>query len=116
MKERTPVLKWRKGRHSSRRFTTEWLQDPNMKNIMNACIFWKIESVGHRPNAFEHLIRSSIARTELVTPTRNERLGGTMQQPKQHPISHRELQWPMLGIIVASSVFLCLKQSGSHLL
>jgi len=62
---------WRRGR---RRVAVEGLQQPHMEDIVEARPLWKLQVIGHLPNALDHLERTCVAGAELALGTALQRV------------------------------------------
>ena len=63
---------WRRGR---RGVAVEGLQQPHMEDIVEARPLWKLQAIGHLPNALNHLKRTCVAGAELPFGTALQRVG-----------------------------------------
>ena len=81
-----------------------------MEDVMQAHPLRQLESVGHRPNTLQHLKRTGESRSELALGARLQGLRQPMQQTQPHPVSHRELQFTVRGIVVLLGELLRLKE------
>ena len=90
-----------------------------MEDVVQESALPKLESVGHRPDALQHLEGPGKARPKLALGSRHQGLGGAMEKTQPHPIPNRELQLTMGGVIVLLGDLLRLEKSladlGQHL-
>ena len=63
---------WRRGR---RGVAVEGLQQPHMEDIVEARPLWKLQAIGHLPDALDHLERTCVSRAELALGTALQRVG-----------------------------------------
>ena len=92
-----------------------WLEEADMKHIMNTCIFRQLESISNISDALCYLIRPSIFWAELLSCSRKYGLSGAVEEMKPYPIAHSKLDWPVSGVLVLLGVLLCLKQSSTDI-
>ena len=90
-----------------------------MEDVMQASARRELESVRHRPDALQHLKGPGKAGAKLALGARLQGLGGAMEKTQPHPITHRELQLAMGGVVVLLGDLLRLEKSladlGQHL-
>ena len=76
------------------------LQETNVEDVVDAGVLRQLEAVRDTANAFQHLERTSIARTQLALSPRVEGLCGAVEEAQPHPIAHLELHITVAGVVV----------------
>jgi len=76
------------------------LQETNVEDVVDAGVLRQLEAVRDTANAFQHLERTSIARTQLALSPRVEGLCGAVEEAQPHPIAHLELHIAVAGVVV----------------
>ena len=87
-----------------------------MEHVMYPGAVRKTQVIGHRSDAFQHLVEPRVLGGQFATVAGDQGFGGPVQQAKEHPVPHRELQLSMMGVVVATSILLCLEEASAHLL
>ena len=108
--ERRRYSRWRHWRFPAKR-----LEQPDVEHIMEANARRKLKTVGHLPNARQHLEWPGIVRTQLPLGPGHQRVCRTVKDTEPHPIAHHELQVPMGVIVVALGELLGLKKTLANL-
>ena len=85
-----------------------------MKNVVNSGTLRQPETIGHLAKAFKHHERPSILGPQLALAARCDGLV-VAKQTEQHPIAHRQLERPVLGVVEASRMFLSLQKTHTNL-
>jgi len=86
----------------------EGLQNVDMEHVVYARPLWQSKMIRHIAHTFQYLVRTGIARAKLAPASRNQWLSRPMEQPKPHPVPDVESQVPVVGVVVALGVLLCL--------
>ena len=86
----------------------EGLQNADMEHVVDARPLRQSKPIRHIAHTFQHLVRPGIARAKLAPAPRSQQLSRPMEQPKPHPVPDVESQVPVVGVVVALGVLLCL--------
>jgi hypothetical protein len=75
-------------------------QELNMEDIVNAGAWWKLQAVCHGPDTLQHLVRPEEFWGQLGWTSVPHRHNGVMVQAQPHRIAHRELERPVLLVML----------------
>lgn len=82
-----------------------------MEHIMNLGTRRKVQPIGNLANALKNLKRPCILGPQLSLWTINQGQGLAVKKTQPHPVPNSKLQLPVMVIVVALGVFMCLQQA-----
>ena len=96
------------------RCTSEWLQNADVEDVVDARLIWQLEAVCDVADALQHLEGPGVFWHQFAAPSWHQALGVSMQHSEQHPVPDGELKFTVVGVVEPASVFLSLEKASTY--